>query len=306
MNDAAYYRQLGEEMQENHGLLMTGIDNLKEHFEGDAKWGNNIEASRDGRFLFWDYTEKTGIWINNDSNFIVPYPVTDSWFNNQYGGDWTVTSHTRYVQPAAEQAWEDLAKAEESAITLEHLNAEDVDALITIPTSLAAMIELARDGQDFFNTTKEAIAERSQAKNADKEYWVGPGSQAYVNALNLQVPFFGDAEDDMGTIEECCLAVGDAVVDIAEAISKVYRERVDEWTGIINDCISIASGPTNWATYAKKLVDAVSDAIKKSAEEFEKKINELAALEATNTLVNKAERIRIDNWVSPSAGEFSS
>ena len=304
--EAKYYRELGQELKDNHDLLMSGIDNLKEHFDGDAKWANEISATRDGKFLFWEYTENTSLVVPNDSDFIVPYPVTDSWFQNRYGGDWQVTGHERFVQALAIQAKEDLAKAEESAITLDHLNEEDVEALITIPTSLAAMIELARDGQTFFDTTKQAIADRADAKNKDKDYWVGSGSQAYVNALNLQIPFFGDAKDDMFTIEELCLALGDGVVDLAEAISKVYRERVDEWTEIIDTCISIASGPSNWATYASKLLNAVSDGLKKAAEEFEQKIKELAELEVTNTLVNKAKLIKMDNWISPAAGEFSS
>lgn len=303
---ATYYRELGEELKENHDLLMSGIDDLRQHFEGEAKYANEIRATRNHSFLFWDWTEDVGIVINNYNDFIVPYPVTSEWFNNRYTGEYVVTSHTRFVQALAVIAQEDLAKAEESAITLDHLNAEDVEALVTIPTALATMIEHARSGQGFFNTTKNSIADRSQAKNADKQYWTGPGSQAYVNALNLQVPFFGDAENDMITMQELCLAVGDAVVDIAEAISKVYRERVDEWTGIIKNCISIASGPAEWATYAGILVDAVSDGLKKSAEEFEQKINELAALEATNSLIHKAGLIKLDRWVSPSSGEFSS
>lgn len=302
---AEAYRKLGEEMEEHRSLLVSAFGNIQKEFDGDAKWANIIDAEREATFLFWDHTENARITIDNAKDFIVPYPAPDSWFQTRYGGDWHVTHHERLVQPAAKQAQEDIAKADEDATNLDLMTESDIDALISIPEALAVMIEHARSGRSYFETTKDAIIERADAKNKDKDYWVGDGSQAYVNALNLQIPYFEDSGEDMTTIEDCCIGVGDAVSDIAQTISKMYQARIDAATGLINECISIATNPYDWAGYASKIVSAIGEAAKKHAEEFEQKVKELANLEKMTTLVDKAQNIRIDNWVSPAEGEFS-
>lgn len=295
--EADALRQIGVEIAEHAELLRTDLSKAQDLIEGDARYRNFLiirEVGDDHEMFFA---------IDNDTGIQVPYPASDAWATQQYQGmtnrQFEVVSHTREDHPEVAEAKRLLEEAQQSSNNVAGATRDDLEALETIPTALARLLTLARRGKDFFDSGVDDLVARSQAKDNDTEYWVGPGSDAYVRALDRQTDIFQQQQSKMEVVEQGCLGVADAVVDLATALAEIYKERVEQTKDVISDLLSIVSSPTSWVTYLGIVSDRVADHKIQQVEDFQASLEKLAQSERYNSLVADLEGLRIDSWPHP-------
>ena len=303
--EANELRQIGREIAEHSELLRTDLSRAQDLVEGDARYRNELVV----READHDMDRAMTLYSDNSTDFTVPFPASDAWATQQYSGmtsrQFVVVSHRRFDQPEVAEAERLLEEAKQSSNNVEGTTSDDLDALETIPAALARLLTLARRGKDFFESGVEDLTARAQAKDNDTEYWVGPGSDAYVRALDRQSTIFQEQRTKMGVVEQGCLGVADAVVALAQALAEVYKARVEQTKEVISDLLSIASGPTSWVTYLGIVSDRLADAEIQQIEDFQSSLEQLAQSERYNSLVVDLEGLKVGSWPHPSAGALA-